>query len=183
MTLYVCTYKNVVNFNAMFISLRDILQWLKAMAHGWHPIHIALCICIACIDWNSKYKRAPVHLWTLDSGLSTSTQVQAVTSVGPGNFSEPMTVVVTPSSDSSSNPTVIVVVVVVIVVIIIVLCSVAAGLLAYIFWWAAQHEACMHAQCMCIFAHICSYPCLCLCVHAYTDAVICSVYVDVHMYV
>jgi hypothetical protein len=67
-------------------------------------------------------------------GVEYNVTVQAVTSVGPGNFSEPMTVVVTPSSDSSSNPTVIVVVVVVIVVIIIVLCSVAAGLLAYIFW-------------------------------------------------
>ena len=101
----------------------------------------------------------------MDSGLSISTQVQAVTSVGPGNFSEPMTVVVTPSSDSSSSSTVIVVVVVVIVVIIIVLCSVAAGLLAYIFWWAAQHEACMHAQCMCIFAHACTLAFVCVCMH------------------
>ena len=131
------------------------------------------------------YKRAPVHLWTLDNGLSTSLQVQAVTSVGPGNFSKPMTVVVTPgpSSDSSSSSTVIVVVVVVFVVIIIVLCSVATGLLAYIFWWAAQHEACIYACTMHVYLCPCMYPCLCLCVHAYTDAVICSVYVDVHMYV
>ena len=118
----------------------------------------------------------------MDTGLSTSLQIQAVTSVGPGNFSEPMTVVVTPSSDSSSNPTVIVVVVVVIVVIILLLCSVAAELPTKRCRPAVQHEACMHAQCMCIFAHICSYPCLCLCVHLYTDAVICSVYVDVYMY-
>ena len=85
--------------------------------------------------------------------LATSLQVQAVTSVGPGNFSKPMTVVVTPSSDSSSSSTVIVVVVVVIVVIIIVLCSVAAGLLAYIFWWAAhnQHEACSYACTMHVY--------------------------------
>ena len=75
-----------------------------------------------------------------------------MTSVGPGNFSEPMTVVVTPSSDSSSSSTVIVVVVVVIVV-IIVLYSVATGLLAYIFWWAAQHEACMHAQCIYVYLY------------------------------
>ena len=101
----------------------------------------------------------------MDTGLSTSLQVQAVTSVGPGNFSEPMTVVVTPSSDSSSNPTLtVIVVVVVIVVFIIVLCSVVAGLLAYIFWWAAQHEACMHAQCS-FPIYVATRAFVCVCMH------------------
>ena len=101
----------------------------------------------------------------MDSGLSTSLQVQAVTSVGPGNFSEPMTVVVTPS-DSSSSSTVVVVVVVVIVVFIIVLCSVVAGLLAYIFWWAAQHEACMHDNaCVSLPIYVATRAFVCVCMH------------------
>ena len=106
-----------------------------------------------------------------------------MTSVGPGNFSEPMTVVVTPSTDSSSNPTVIVVVVVVIVVIIILLCSVAAGLLAYmyIFWWAAQHEACMHDNaCVSLPTHVPLPLFVCACIHRCSDLqCLCSV----HMYV
>ena len=63
-----------------------------------------------------------------------SIQVQAVTRVGAGNFSETVLVVMGQSSESSSSSPVVPVTVAVIVVVIVVLSAIAAVLLVYIFW-------------------------------------------------
>ena len=82
----------------------------------------------------------------MDTSLCTSMQVQAVTSVGPGDFSDPMTIVVTPPSDTpSSSSSTVVVAVVVIVVVIIVLCTIASGLMVYI-CWSVTVEIRVHVQ-------------------------------------
>ena len=77
-------------------------------------------------------------MFTLGCVVSCS-QVQAVTSVGGGDFSSPVTVSLRePSPDSKSDPPVTAIAVTVLVVIIIFLAIIVASLVAYIYWSVPQ---------------------------------------------
>ena len=70
------------------------------------------------------------------STIISANQVQAVTSVGDGEFSSPVTVSLRdqPSDDSSSNSSTAVIIATVVVIVIILLCLVVAALLGYFCW-------------------------------------------------
>ena len=79
-------------------------------------------------------------MFTLGCVVSCS-QVQAVTSVGGGDFSSPVTVSLRElSPDSNSGPPVTAIVVTVIVVIILFLAIIVATLVAYTYWSVPQLE-------------------------------------------
>ena len=62
-------------------------------------------------------------------------QVQAVTGVGGGEFSSPVTVSLRePSDDSSSGPPTAAIIATVVVIIIIILCLIVAALMVYFCW-------------------------------------------------